>query len=153
MTIPRQTIRRDTRVFISAVTRELGLIRKLVKKGLEDNDYHVVEQDNFPPDYRDLIDKLRERIDSCDAVVQIAGHCYGAEPGQQPPVAPRWSYTQFEYEIAIELDNHPDVAIRLNNLASLLEEANLHCLPHRLARGTARIARGGCTTAATGPRT
>ena len=43
---------------ISAVTRELGSVRKLVKKGLEDNDYHAVEQDNFPPDYRDLIDKL-----------------------------------------------------------------------------------------------
>jgi hypothetical protein len=47
-------IRLDTRVFISAVTRELASVRKLVKKGLEDNDYHAVEQDNFPPDYRDL---------------------------------------------------------------------------------------------------
>ncbi len=86
--IPPRTIRRDTRVFISAVTRELGSVRKLVKKGLEDNDYHAVEQDNFPPDYRDLVDKLRERIDSCDAVVHIAGHCYGAEPLERPPDAP-----------------------------------------------------------------
>ncbi len=101
-TSPR-TIRRDTRVFISAVTRELGSVRKLVKKGLEDNDYHAVEQDNFPPDYRDLVDKLRERIDSCDAVVHIAGHCYGAEPGERPPDAPRRSYTQLEYDIAVEL--------------------------------------------------
>ena len=59
MTNPPRTIRRDTRVFISAVTRELGTVRRLVKKGLEDNDYHTVEQDNFPPDYRDLVDKLR----------------------------------------------------------------------------------------------
>ena len=103
MSIPSRTIRRDTRVFISAVTRELGSVRKLVKKGLEDNDYHAVEQDNFPPDYRDLVDKLRERIDSCDAVVHIAGHCYGAEPRQRPPDAPRRSYTQLEYEIAVEL--------------------------------------------------
>ena len=71
-----------------AVTRELGSVRKLVKKGLEDNDYHAVEQDNFPPDYRDLIDKLRERIASCDAVIHIAGHCYGAEPEQRPADAP-----------------------------------------------------------------
>src|SRR5271170_6530249 len=97
-TSPR-TIRRDTRVFISAVTLELGSIRKLVKKGLEDNDYHAVEQDNFPPDYRDLIDKLRTRIDSCDAVVHIAGHCYGAEPANRPEGAPRRSYTQLEYDI------------------------------------------------------
>jgi tetratricopeptide (TPR) repeat protein len=103
MNTPPRTIRRDTRVFISAVTRELGSVRKLVKKGLEDNDYHAVEQDNFPPDYRDLIDKLRERIDSCDAVVHIAGHCYGAEPVQRPPDAPRRSYTQLEYDIAVEL--------------------------------------------------
>ena len=99
-----KTIRRDTRVFISAVTRELGSIRQLVKKGLEDNDYHAVEQTNFPPDYyRDLIDKLRERIKSCDAVVHIAGHVYGAEPKQRPPDAPRRSYTQLEYDIANEL--------------------------------------------------
>jgi hypothetical protein len=47
-----RTLRRDVRVFISAVTRELGSVRKLVKKGLEDNYYHAVEQDNFPPDAR-----------------------------------------------------------------------------------------------------
>ena len=79
MPAPRPKLRRDTRVFISAVSRELGSVRKLVKKGLEDNDYHAVEQDNFPPDYRQLVDKLRERIRSCDAVVHIAGLCYGAE--------------------------------------------------------------------------
>ena len=103
MTNPPRTIRRDTRVFISAVTRELGSVRKLVKKALEDNDYHAVEQENFPPDYRDLIAKLRERINSCDAVVHIAGQCYGAEPPERPADAPRRSYTQLEYDIAVEL--------------------------------------------------
>jgi tetratricopeptide (TPR) repeat protein len=98
-----RTIRRDIRVFISAVTRELGSVRKLVKKALEDNDYHAVEQDNFPPDYRDLREKLRERINSCDAVVHIAGHCYGAEPPERFADAPRRSYTQLEYDIAVEL--------------------------------------------------
>jgi hypothetical protein len=53
MSNPTRTIRRDIRVFISAVKRELGSVRKLVKKRLEDNDYHAVEQDNFPPDYRE----------------------------------------------------------------------------------------------------
>src|SRR5437764_1406176 len=100
---PPRTIRRDTRVFLSAVTRELGTVRKLAKKALEDNDYHAVEQDNFPPDYRDLVDKLRARIESCDAVVHIAGHCYGAEPEHRPADAPRRSYTQLEYDIAVEL--------------------------------------------------
>jgi hypothetical protein len=104
MSVPQKNLRRDTRVFISAVTRELGSVRKLVKKGLEDNDYHAVEQDNFPPDYRDLIDKLRARIASCDAVIHIAGHCYGAEPRQRPVDAPRRSYTQLEYDLARELE-------------------------------------------------
>ena len=96
-------LRRDTRIFISAVSRELGTVRQIVKKGLEDNGYHAVEQDNFEPDYRDLVDKLRKKIDSCDAVVHIAGHCYGAEPRNRPEDAPRRSYTQLEYDIANEL--------------------------------------------------
>jgi hypothetical protein len=45
MSNPPRIIRRDTRAFISAVTRELGSVRKLVKKALEDNDSHAVEQD------------------------------------------------------------------------------------------------------------
>ena len=90
-------------VFVSAVTRELGSVRKLVKKGLEDNDYHAVEQDNFPPDYRDLQEKLLRRINSCDAMVHIAGQCYGAEPPERPADVPRRSYTQLEYDIAVEL--------------------------------------------------
>jgi tetratricopeptide (TPR) repeat protein len=103
MSIPARTIRRDIRVFISAVTRELGSVRKLVKKGLDDNDYHAIEQDNFPADYRTLIEKDRELIKNCDAVVHIVGHCYGEEPPQRPPDAPRRSYTQLEYDVALEL--------------------------------------------------
>src|SRR6516164_6133913 len=103
MKTPGHTIRRDVRIFISAVTRELGSVRKLVKKALEDNDYHAVEQDNFPADYRDLKAKLRDRISSCDAVVHIAGQCYGAEPPERPADAPRRSYTQLEYDMAVEL--------------------------------------------------
>ena len=103
MSYSSRTVRRDTRVFISAVTLELGSVRKLVKRGLEDNDYNAVEQDSFPPDYRDLKSKLRERISSCDAVVHLAGRCFGAEPAQRPADEPRRSYTQLEYDIAIEL--------------------------------------------------
>jgi len=35
--------------------------------------YHAVMQDHFTLSYRDLRDKLRERIASCDAVIHIAG--------------------------------------------------------------------------------
>jgi tetratricopeptide (TPR) repeat protein len=100
MSANRLPLRRDTRVFISAVSRELGTIRKLVKKALEDSGYHAVEQDNFPLDYRELVDKLRNQIASCDAVIHIAGRCFGAEPRQRPEGAPRRSYTQLEYDLA-----------------------------------------------------
>jgi len=96
-------LRRDTRVFVSAVSKELGTVRKLVKKALEDSGYHAVEQDNFPLDYRALIDKLRRQIESCDAVIHIAGRCYGAEPRERPAEAPRRSYTQLEYDLARDL--------------------------------------------------
>jgi tetratricopeptide (TPR) repeat protein len=103
MSANRLPLRRDTRVFVSAVSRELGTIRKLVKKALEDSGYHAVEQDNFPLDYRELIDKLRNQIASCDAIIHIAGRCFGAEPCQRPEGAPRRSYTQLEYDLAREL--------------------------------------------------
>jgi hypothetical protein len=100
MSANRLPLRRDTRVFISAVSRELGTVRKLVKKALEDSGYHAVEQDNFPLDYRELVDKLRNQIATCDAVIHIAGRCFGAEPRQRPEGAPRRSYTQLEYDLA-----------------------------------------------------
>ena len=89
MSIPPRTIRHNTRVFISAVTPSWARCANLVKKGVKDNDYHAVEQKNFPPDYRDLKEKLRERINPYDAVVHIAGQCYGAEPPERPDDAPR----------------------------------------------------------------
>jgi hypothetical protein len=60
------------------------MVRKLVKKALEDSGYHAIEQDNFPLDYRELVDKLRNQIATCDAVIHIAGCCFGAEPRQRP---------------------------------------------------------------------
>ncbi len=100
---PSRPIRRDTRVFISAVTRELGSIRSRVRDVVLDLDCLPVVQDHFPPDYRDVAEMLRERIAGCDAVIHIAGTCYGHEPSQRPTDAPRRSYTQLEHDIAVEL--------------------------------------------------
>ncbi len=108
-------LRRDTRVFISAVSKELGSVRTLVKQSLEDSGYHTddgrddqryhgVEQTNFPLDHRQLAEKLRNLIGSCDAVIHIAGQCYGAEPKRPAADAPRRSYTQLEYDISRQLD-------------------------------------------------
>ncbi len=106
-------IRRDIKFFISAVTRELGSVRKLLKRAIEENDqltkelddedYHAIEQDNFQLDHRTIEDKLRTLIHRCDGVIHIAGFCYGAEPTDEPSRKLRRSYTQLEYEIALEL--------------------------------------------------
>ena len=56
-------LRRDTRVFVSAVSKGVGHgAQASSKKALEDSGYHAVEQDNFPLDYRALIDKQRRQI-------------------------------------------------------------------------------------------
>jgi uncharacterized protein DUF4062 len=100
---PHAPLRRDIRIFISAVSRELGTVRKLVKKALEDSGYHVVEQDNFPLDYRDVREKLYNLLASCDAVIHIAGQCFGAAPPLQPEGMTCRSYTQLEYDLAHDL--------------------------------------------------
>src|SRR4029453_4249065 len=78
-------------------------VRQFGKKALEDSGYHVVEQATFPLDYRDVVDKLRHLLASCDAVIHIAGQCFGAEPRQQPEGTTHHSYTQLEYALAREL--------------------------------------------------
>jgi hypothetical protein len=100
----RAPLRRDIWVFISAVSRDLGTVRQLVKKALEDSGYHAVEQANFPLDYRDVRDKLHNLLSSCDAVIHIAGQCFGETPPQQPDATTRRSYTQLEYDLARDLD-------------------------------------------------
>lgn len=95
--------RGSTRVFISATSRELGPVRKLVKEALDALDIHGVEQTTFPLDYREIREKLRSIISSCDAMIHIAGLHYGAEPARKPINAPRRSFTQLEYDIAKEL--------------------------------------------------
>jgi tetratricopeptide (TPR) repeat protein len=96
----------STRVFISATSGDLGSVRQVVKEALLAIDCHPVEQTNFPPDYRTVRDMLEEKIRSCQAVVHIVGHRYGAEPDPHklPPGTPRRSYTHMEYDLARKLN-------------------------------------------------
>ncbi len=93
------------RVFISATSGDLGSVRQLVKDALLAIDCHPVEQTPFPPDYRKVSDMLEDKIQSCEAVIHIAGCHYGAEPdpSKLPPDTPRRSYTQMEYDLARKL--------------------------------------------------
>jgi tetratricopeptide (TPR) repeat protein/serine/threonine protein kinase len=91
------------RVFISATSRDLGSFRKAVCEVLPKLDALPVVQDNFAPDYRSVVEMLREKISICDAAICLVGPRYGCEPRERAPDQPRRSYTQLEYETAVEL--------------------------------------------------
>ncbi len=91
------------RVFISATSRDLGSFRKAVSEILVTLNALPVVQDHFGPDYRSVVEILREKIGQCDAAICLVGRCYGREPHERASDRPRRSYTQLEYETAVEL--------------------------------------------------
>lgn len=94
---------RRTEVFISAASADLKASRAIVKQAVDTIGCHGVYQEEFPPDYRRVDEMLRSHITNCDAVIHIAGVCYGSEPRDRPADKARRSYTQMEYDIAQEL--------------------------------------------------
>ncbi|MFZ4681247.1 MAG: tetratricopeptide repeat protein [Terrimicrobiaceae bacterium] len=91
------------RIFVSATSRDLRTARGLVSEGLRRMECLPIVQDDFPPDYKSVRDMLRTKIATCDAVVHLAGFYYGAEPQPVLPGPDRRSFTQMEYEIAVEM--------------------------------------------------
>jgi hypothetical protein len=91
------------RIFVSATSRDLRTARGLVAEGLRRMECLPIVQDDFPPDYKSVRDMLRTKIQACNAVVHLAGYYYGAEPQPVFPGPDRRSFTQMEYEIAMEL--------------------------------------------------
>lgn len=94
---------RRPEIFVSASSSDLRTCRQTVKEGLLTLGCVPIEQANFPPDYRVVRDMLLTKIAACDAVVHLAGECFGAEPVHREPAARRRSYTQMEYDLAREL--------------------------------------------------
>jgi tetratricopeptide (TPR) repeat protein len=91
------------RIFISATTRDLGSFRTAVRDVLLKKDAHPVIQDDFPPDHRSVVAMIQDKISQCGAVICLVGGSYGYEPIKRDAEEPRRSYTQLEYEIAVEL--------------------------------------------------
>ena len=87
-------------IFISATSKDLKSCRQLVRDALLTMGCLPVVQDHFAPDARTVREMLRARIATCDAVIHLAGECYGAEPFERDPAEPRRSYTQMEYDMA-----------------------------------------------------
>ena len=86
------------RIFLSAVTTELKPSRETAARVLRTLGYEPVYQDEFPAGAGDLRKFLRELMDPCDAVLQLVGYRYGAEPVTVDPEYGRVSYTQYEAE-------------------------------------------------------
>src|SRR5437764_4592686 len=91
------------RIFVSATSRDLGSYRLLASQSLRKRGYDVDDQAIFPLTYLEIDEKLKQRIEQCDAVVCLLGMVYGGEPSQRPPDQPRRSYTQWEFFLAREL--------------------------------------------------
>lgn len=91
------------RIFVSATSRDLRTARGLVSEGLRRMECLPIVQDDFPPDYKSVRDMLRAKLENCNAVVHLAGFYYGAEPQPVLPGPDRRSFTQMEYEIAMEM--------------------------------------------------
>ena len=84
------------RVFISAVTSELGKSRQLAASVLQRLGYDAVWQDIFGTEAGDLRQMLREKIDDCQGLIHLVGRAYGAEPPEADTEFGRVSYTQYE---------------------------------------------------------
>jgi hypothetical protein len=83
------------RLFLSAVSEELRSARQAVATTVRILGFDPVSQDDFPTGYGELRQWLREQIDSCEGLIQLVGHGYGAEPPEADPGYGRVSYTQF----------------------------------------------------------
>jgi hypothetical protein len=92
------------RIFVSATTRDLGSYRLLAGQSLRKRDYEVDDQAIFDLTFLEIFEKLKQRIERCDAVVCLIGLVYGGEPSRRPPDQPRRSYTQWEYYLARALN-------------------------------------------------
>ncbi|HWB14503.1 MAG TPA: tetratricopeptide repeat protein [Pirellulales bacterium] len=107
------------RVFVSAVTGELGTYRTEVARALRRKGLDVRDQQHFRQGGGTLIEQLRDYIRDCDAVVLLVGERCGAFPSEEHAASAgqsaaldacraatglaRASYTQWEYLLARDL--------------------------------------------------
>lgn len=91
-------------VFVSAVSSDLASARRVVVEALHQIECSPVEESLAGTEYGRIQDMLRRWIDPCQAVIHIVGRDYGGEPdpASLPETQARRSWTQLEYDYAIE---------------------------------------------------
>ncbi|WP_339612967.1 tetratricopeptide repeat protein [uncultured Rubinisphaera sp.] len=92
------------RIFISAVSSEFRSTRQTVANILPRLGYEPVVLEIFGTEAGDLRTMLREKIDSCQGLVQIVGDAYGFAPLTDDPDFGPVSYTQYEFLYAQQTD-------------------------------------------------
>ncbi len=90
------------RIFISAVSQELGNARQMVANTLFLLGYEPVWQDIFGTEEGDLREMLRRKINSCQGLIQLTGQRFGFGPTNPETDNSAVSYTQFELIYARE---------------------------------------------------
>jgi hypothetical protein len=90
------------KVFVSSTTSGLGSYRKAVADQLWDHRIEPIHQEDGHLDFGTIRSILKSRILMCDAVICLIGPVFGTAP-DQPGVYPPRSYTQLEYDMALEL--------------------------------------------------
>jgi len=160
-------------IFISATTRDLESFRKATAEILLKKHAFPVVQEHFPPDHRSVVAMLQDRIGQCGAAICLVGRCYGHEPPKRDPDEPRRSYTQLEYENAVELgkpvfvflatddctfDSEPDESeeireLQRQHIQRILDSGRLRMTFHSLAHLTEQVRIMDLKALAKGPTT
>jgi ADP-ribose pyrophosphatase YjhB (NUDIX family) len=91
------------KIFVSATTKGLKSYRLAAAEKLRELGHEVVVQDEFPMVHLKIAPMLAEQIAPCDAVVLLIGRAFGAKPANWPQGIEWRSYTQLEYDLALEL--------------------------------------------------
>jgi len=91
------------RPFLSATGRGLKSFRVAAAEFLRERGFAPVVQEEFDCTYQEIRHLLRDQIAPCDVVVLLVGPAYGCQPLNWPDHLPRRSYTQLEYDLALEL--------------------------------------------------
>ena len=98
-------------IFLSASRRDLTPTRELIKSALQDLGVHADERAHTARADRNVTGLLREHILRCRAVIHVVGKCAGVEDEHAPAAVEhrtyaegRRSYTQFEYDYAVEVE-------------------------------------------------
>lgn len=91
-------------IYLSASPADLRTHRTAARSILEAEGLRVVEFEfRGGTGWRAVRQSMREKLRRCDAIVHLAGICFGGEPTAVPGGAPRRSYAQLEYHLASDL--------------------------------------------------